>query len=437
MAHHVARLDVAALGNGDSNRLANEPEPSAGPAGLELTDAGAEDDAVSGVERRLAVDAADAAALEAVAAAARRAATEATTNELLARERLEAARVEIARLRASATRVTETNEFGEEADSSPALLETAAVGSSPPLSPVSRDAQQTQTSPPTPLADVGVGVGPSLPGSRQSTPLASPSGGSPAPEARAAAASPLESLAAANLGFAFSPDVSPRGSGSLTPARDRDPGRSPPPGDEGAFPRRDARDARALAERLEAALTATAAAESRARVAEAAAVAAEAAAFDAVDMAMEYADETHSPRRSRRAAAETPPGSAPSAPSAASSPASRSYERSVSPRLARASPSAETTPPPRALPGGGTRVASSSRPAWGSSARAPPAAAAGAESPRARARAPRGAGASKRGAGRASARGGRRADGGFERRVRGDDGARRESETGGEASSGI
>ena len=31
MAHHVARLDVAALGDGDSNRLANEPDPSAGP----------------------------------------------------------------------------------------------------------------------------------------------------------------------------------------------------------------------------------------------------------------------------------------------------------------------------------------------------------------------------------------------------------------------
>ena len=235
--------------------------------------------------------------------AARRAATEATTNELLARERLEAARVEIARLRASATRETETNEFGEEADSPPALPETAAAGSSPPLSPVRRDAQQTQTSPPTPLADVGVGVGPSLPGSRQSTPPATPgprlrrsrtsawAWGRPSRDRaiphRRKRPRPRRSRTSAWAWGRPSRDRAiphrrrrragarrrprPRGGGvpassrwrrptwgsrfrrtsrraapESTPARDRDPGRSPPPGDEGVFPAaRRARRARA------------------------------------------------------------------------------------------------------------------------------------------------------------------------------------------------
>ena len=270
----VVRVDVAALGDGAAEktfeRLGDasdgEAETSAafGPESVTLVaDASAdatraEDDAVLGVERRLAVDAADAAALKAAAVAARRAASEATRNELLARERLEAARAEIARLRAESSAAEDSREFAalpeSAANALPAPAEPffslpvperervdVAVGSSPPVSPREAREAGAQTAwmgdvASAPLADVGVGVGPSLPGSERSTPPASPRESArfaspPADSVSAAdavdsvsaadavdsvsaaeavdsvSASPLESLAAANLEFAFSPEV--------------------------------------------------------------------------------------------------------------------------------------------------------------------------------------------------------------------------------------
>ena len=81
----VVRVDVAALGDmeasaarlGDASDISlAEASAAFGPEPDAVADADAtraEDDAVLGVERRLAVDAADAAALKAAAVAARRA----------------------------------------------------------------------------------------------------------------------------------------------------------------------------------------------------------------------------------------------------------------------------------------------------------------------------------------------------------------------------
>jgi hypothetical protein len=136
----VVRVDVAALGDmeasaarlGDASDGDAEASAAFGPEPDAVADADAtraEDDAVLGVERRLAVDAADAAALKAAAVAARRAASEATNNELLAREQLEAARAEIKRLRLESSAAEDSLEFA-------ALPESAAAALPAPAKPV-------------------------------------------------------------------------------------------------------------------------------------------------------------------------------------------------------------------------------------------------------------------------------------------------------------
>jgi hypothetical protein len=416
MEASAPRLGAASDGDAEAS-AAFGPEPDA-VADADATRA--EDDAVLGVERRLAVDAADAAALKAAAVAARRAASEATNNELLAREQLEAARAEIKRLRLESSAAEDSLEFAAlpesaaaalpaPAEPSPPVLEPkprvdVAVGSSPPVE-WTREARETETQTAwvggvasAPLADVGVEVGPSLPGSERSTPPASPRRDSSArellsPPADSVSASPLESLAAANLEFAFSPEVeSPKNRlGESTPWSGASSANEPEyvlsPRKSAPSAALDARDARALAERLEAALTATAAAESRARVAEAAAVAAEAAAFDAVDMAMEYAEEAHSPGRTRRGL-ETPRSAAPRRAGSETPPkaVSPNSPKTFSTRASTVPAETHThTPTPKSAPTFSTRrsvspgvsLKTDARPPWGSSSKRAPNASAG------------------------------------------------------------
>ena len=334
----IVHVDVAAL---DAPRAL-----PLGPVPCDETETETETDPVSGVSHRLAMDAADAAALRAAAVAARRAATEATNNELLAREALEAAREEIAHLRAAAG-VGDTDVDPEMAAELPAPGVDVGVGKIPPF--LLREAS-AQTAPSTPVADTG--VGPSPPLSPKDTPPATPRStsrsNSPAPDV----ASPLETLAAADLEFAFSSDNSPR-SDSMPHL----PSGAPWAGTTGEL--RDARGARALAERLEAALTATAAAESRARVAEAAAVAAEAAAFDAVETAVESASRHSTPSKRNVDSPMSTPRSSQRSPSWGPPPGS-STPRSK-PRTS--SFSSPTPAPRRPMSASSLRT----RPTWGSS----------------------------------------------------------------------
>ena len=225
-------------------RLANEPDPSARSrrsAGLELTDA-APRTAPSRASSVASVDAADAAALR--RQPWRRARHDRRRPTSCSAQRPSGAGG-IARLRASATPRKRADR--EEADSPPALprpppfrVLPASLARAPRRAAGERPAHAA--------ADVGVGVGPSLPGSRHSPPAspgprlrrsrtsawawAVPPDRAPHRRRRRAGARRRPRLArrrhpgrvagGGQPGVRVSPDVSPRGSGSpRRPDRDR------------------------------------------------------------------------------------------------------------------------------------------------------------------------------------------------------------------------